>query len=191
LSSSDNEPLSGVFLCPFAPISISSDSVSKWLTVAVGKMSITSRQEQLESLIIPIVEALGCIFWGLVCKVQGQTTSLCVFIDKDTGVTLTDCEIVSRQISSVMDVEDPIIGRYVLEVSSPGVNRQLFTLDHYRCFVGEIVAVRLLRSHEGRRNFKGVLVDVEQDEVVLRVHDNEYLLPWESIATANLAPVFN
>jgi ribosome maturation factor RimP len=76
-------------------------------------------------------------------------------------------------------------------VSSPGADRQLFTLDHYRCFVGEMVAVRLLRSHEGRRKFKGVLVNVEEDEVVLRVQDDEYLLPWESIATASLAPVFN
>jgi len=152
---------------------------------------MTSREEQLELLIAPIVEALGCIFWGLVCKARGQSTSLCVFIDKDTGVTLTDCGLVSRQISSVMDVEDPIIGSYILEVSSPGLNRQLFTLDHYRFFVGETVDVRLLRPHEGRRKIKGVLVNVEEDEVVLRVHDNEYLLPLESIATAKLAPVFN
>ena len=148
------------------------------------------RQAQLESLITPLVESLGCVFWGLVCKSQGQSTLLCVFIDKDTGVTLADCERVSRQIGSVMDVEDPILGPYVLEVSSPGVNRQLFTLDHYRSFIGEMVAVRLIKPYQGRRKFKGMLTDVEVDVVVLRIDDDEYLLPFESIATANLSPVF-
>lgn len=147
-----------------------------------------SRQQQLELLIAPTVEALGCVFWGLVCKTQGQDTRLCIFIDKETGVTVVDCERVSRQIASVMDVEDPIAGPYTLEVSSPGVDRQLFTLDHYRRYIGEIIAVRLFRPHEGKRKLKGILVDLEEDEIVLRVDDYDYLLPLESIAMANLAP---
>ena len=150
-----------------------------------------SRQEQLESLIAPTVEAMGCVFWGLVCKSRGHSLSLCVFIDKDTGVTLSDCERISRQLSSVMDVEDPIVEPYVLEVSSPGVNRQLFTLDHYRRFIGEIISVRLIKPYQGKRKFKGILAAVEGDEVVLQVRDDEYLLPLEHIATANLAPDFD
>ena len=78
---------------------------------------------------------------------------------------MKDCENVSRQVGSVMDVEDPIAGAYVLEVSSPGVDRQLFTLEHYRCFIGETIAVRLVRPYEGQRKLKGILAAVEQDEV--------------------------
>ena len=152
---------------------------------------MTTRQERLESLIAPIVESLGCIFWGLVCNSHGQSTLLRIFIDKETGITLKDCENVSRQVGSVMDVEDPIAGAYVLEVSSPGVDRQLFTLEHYRYFIGETIVVRLVRPYEGKRKLKGVLAAVEQDEGVLQVHDDEYILPLESIAVANLAPVLN
>lgn len=149
-------------------------------------------QERLHDLIAPVVEALGCELWGLEYLTQGRQATLRIYIEKETedGVGLHDCEKVSRQVSSVMDVEDPIASQYTLEVSSPGMDRPLFSLDHYQRSVGEKVAVKLSRAFEGRKKFTGSIVSVEDDEVVLRVDDEEYLLPIELIDKANIIPSF-
>jgi len=101
-----------------------------------------------------------------------------------------DCATVSRQISAILDVEDPIAGEYMLEVSSPGMDRPLFTLDQFRRFSGEQVKIRLRSPFEGRRNFKGALIGVEGDEVVVAVDEHEYLLPIELIDKAQVIPRF-
>ncbi len=145
-------------------------------------------QTQLENLLEPVVVSLGCQLWGLDYRAQGKKSILRLYIDKPGGVLVEDCERVSRQVSSVLDVEDPIAGEYVLEVSSPGMDRSLYKLEQYAEFVGETLSVKLRLPYEGRRNFKGVLTGLEKDEVVLRVEDEEYLLPFEIIEKANLVP---
>ena len=106
------------------------------------------------------------------------------------GVVLEDCEAISRQISSVLDVEDPINGEYTLEVSSPGMDRSLFKLEQYSDFIGHKLAVRLRVGFDGRRKFTGVLKAIEDDEVVLEMDGEEYLLPFELIDKANIVPTF-
>jgi ribosome maturation factor RimP len=113
-----------------------------------------------------------------------------VYIDQEAGVQLDDCTKVSHQLSGVLDVEDPIRGEYNLEVSSPGLDRPLFEKAHFERFVGHQVKIRLARSHEGRRRFKGVIVSVEGDEVTVNVDGEEYVLPFADIDTARLVPVF-
>ena len=113
-----------------------------------------------------------------------------VFIDTDKGVTIEDCERVSRQLSSVLDVEDPITGEYTLEVSSPGADRSLFNLDQYRRYLGEKVSIRLRTPYEGRRKFTGLLRAVEDQDVVVVVDADEYLLPISAIEKANIVPQF-
>lgn len=147
-----------------------------------------STQEKLTDLLAPVVEALGCELWGLEYLTQGRQATLRIFIEKESGVGLEDCEKVSRQVSSVMDVEDPIASQYTLEVSSPGMDRLLFTLDHYQRFIGETVSIKLSRKFEDRKKLKGIIVGVEDDEVVLQVEDEEYLLPVELIERANIIP---
>jgi len=151
---------------------------------------MATRQERLESLIAPIAKALDCELWGVEYLSQGRFTTLRIFIEKDEGIDVDDCERISRQVSSVLDVEDPIPGEYTLEVSSPGMDRQLFTLEHYRRYIGEQIAVKLNRPFEGRRKLKGLLSAVESDEVVVQVDDEEYLLPIELIEKANVVPQF-
>jgi ribosome maturation factor RimP len=151
---------------------------------------MASRQEQLAELIAPVVESLGCIYWGLEYMSQGRHSTLRIFIDGENGVSLEDCANVSRQVGSVMDVEDPITGEYTLEVSSPGTDRPLYTLEHYTRYVGEQVAIRLRVPFEGRRKFAGLLSGVEGDDVRVVVDDFEYLLPIESIDKANIVPQF-
>lgn len=146
----------------------------------------------LMELIEPVVRSLGCQLWGLEYHSSGRHRGvLRLYIDKSEGVDLSDCERVSRQVSSVLDVEDPIQGEYNLEVSSPGMDRPLYTLEQFAAYAGEEVKIRLHAPFEGRRQFKGRLNGVEEDEVKLVVEDQEYLLPIESIDKANVVPGFS
>ena len=149
-----------------------------------------AKESLLNELLGPVVESMGYTFWGLEYLSQGKDTVLRVFIDHENGITVDDCAAVSRQISSVMDVEDPISQVYNLEVSSPGMDRPVFTLEQYQSLAGNIIDVRLRMAFDGRRKFKGQLIGVEQEDIVLRVDDNEYLLPIELIEKANVVPQF-
>lgn len=151
---------------------------------------MSGRIDQLHELARPSVEAMGCKLWGVEFLSQGRRSMLRIFIESEKGITVEDCERVSRQISSVLDVEDPIAGEYTLEVSSPGADRQLFSLPQYQQFIGEQVSVRLRVPFDGRRNFKGLLKAVEDQDVVVEIDAEEYLLPIDSIEKANIVPQF-
>jgi ribosome maturation factor RimP len=141
----------------------------------------------IADLIRPAVQALGVELWGIEHNIQGRYSILRVYIDKsENGVTIDDCERVSRQISGIFDVEDPIGGEYNLEVSSPGMDRPLFELSQFERYLGHVVSVRLRSPLEGRRKFKGVIQKVEADSVRLLVDDKEVLLPSSAIDKANL-----
>ena len=152
---------------------------------------MATKEETLKAMIAPVVEALGCEFWGLEYLSSGRSALLRIYIDRDEqGVTVEDCEKVSRQVSSLMDVEDPIRGEYTLEVSSPGLERPLYTLEQFQRYVGEEVAVKLRFPYEGRRKFKGRLNGVEGEDILLVVEDHEYLFPVDSVEKANVVPRF-
>ena len=150
-----------------------------------------SKHSDIEALVAPVVESFGCELWGIEYHAQGKRSMLRIFIDKTgDGVQIEDCEKVSRQVSSVLDVEDPIKGEYTLEVSSPGMDRNLYTLEQYKRYVGQKLAIKLRVSFEGRRKFSGLFKGIEEDEIVLEVDGEEYLLPFELIDKANLVPTF-
>lgn len=152
---------------------------------------MASKQEQLHALIAPVAASLGCELWGLEYLTQGRYTTVRIYIDREEGVSLEDCEKVSRQVSSVMDVEDPIDSEYTLEVSSPGMDRPLYTLEQYARYIGEQINVRLRLARDGRRKFKGTILAVEGDEVRIAVDDKEYLLSVGAIDKANIIPRFD
>ncbi|MDZ5604390.1 ribosome maturation factor RimP [Pseudomonas sp. RP23018S] len=152
---------------------------------------MSSKLEQLQALLAPVVEGLGFQCWGIEYISQGKHTVLRVYIDKEGGIMVEDCEAVSRQISGVLDVEDPITSEYALEVSSPGMDRPLFTLEQYAAHAGEQVKIKLRTPFEGRRNFQGLLRGVEDQDVVVQVDQNEFLLPIDSIDKANIIPSFD
>ncbi|MDJ0878850.1 MAG: ribosome maturation factor RimP [Halieaceae bacterium] len=149
---------------------------------------MASREQKIEALLEPTIEALGFELWGLEYLSQGRHTILRLYIDGENGVTVDDCAEVSRHVSGVMDVEDPITGEYTLEVSSPGVDRLLFRLDHYPMYVGEWIELRLRTPFEGRRKFKGTLKGIEGEDVVVQVDDHEFLLPHSAIERAQVRP---
>jgi ribosome maturation factor RimP len=141
----------------------------------------------IADLLRPAVEALGVELWGVDQVGQGRSSILRVYIDKgDEGISIDDCERVSRQISGILDVEEPIAGEYTLEVSSPGMDRPLFALAHFSRFIGSVANVRLRAPLDGRRKFKGVIQKAEADSVCLLVDEKEVSFPFSSIDKANL-----
>lgn len=145
-----------------------------------------ARQTQLAELVEPAVSGLGFEFWGLEYLPQRNHAMLRIYIDGPNGITVDDCALVSRQVSAVLDVEDPIQSEYTLEVSSPGLDRPLFRLDQYARYGGEKVVIRLRVPFERRRNFSGTLIGIEGEDVVVHVDDHEYLLPFETIDKAHI-----
>lgn len=144
------------------------------------------RVAELQDMLRPAIEALGYSLWGIEYIPQGRHSMLRVYLDKEGGINIDDCEIASRQISSILDVEDPISGEYTLEVSSPGLDRLLFNLDQFKEYLGWHVKLRLTENFEKRRNFTGQLKAVVDDEVVLIIGDEEYTIPCELIEKASL-----
>ncbi len=147
---------------------------------------MASRTAVLTALIEPIINAMGYQLWGVEYLGQGKHSILRVYLDKAGGVDIEDCAKASRQISSLLDVEDPISGEYTLEVSSPGLDRVLFSLEHFQEYSGYHAKIRLTETFEGQRNFIGQIKAVKNDEVVLIIGDEEYILPYELIEKANL-----
>ncbi|MBD9426676.1 MULTISPECIES: ribosome maturation factor RimP [unclassified Pseudomonas] len=152
---------------------------------------MSSKLEQLQAMLAPVIESLGYQCWGIEFISQGRHSLLRVYIDHANGILIEDCEAVSRQVSAVLDVEDPISSEYTLEVSSPGMDRPLFTIEQFAKHVGEQVKIKLRSPFDGRRNFQGLLRGVEEQDVVVLVDDHEFLLPIDLIDKANIIPRFD
>ena len=149
---------------------------------------MSGKEAQLTQLLQPTVEAMGYVLWGLELISPGKRSTLRLYIESDAGISAEDCAAVSHQLSGVLDVEDPISNEYTLEVSSPGVDRLLFSPEHYFPYVGEIVDVRLRLPVEGRRRFKGTLLAINNETVFVMVDDKEFELPLRSVDRARVFP---
>lgn len=147
---------------------------------------MATRAAVISSMIEPVLQAMGLQLWGVEYLGQGRHTVLRIYIEKEGGVNVEDCADASRQISGLLDVEDPISTEYTLEVSSPGVDRLLFTLDQFRQYAGWQARIRLSESFEGRRNFHGRLGRMEGEDVVLLVGEDKLEFPIELIEKANV-----
>ncbi len=145
-------------------------------------------KEALIELLEPALAAMGFELADIDAHL-GRRGLLRLFIDREGGVTVDDCQRVSEQIGAFLDVEDPLPGSYVLEVSSPGFDRRLRTLAHFARFTGERARVELRDALDGRRNFVGKLVGAEGDKVLLDVDGQVWRLPLNDIAVARLAPL--
>ncbi len=149
---------------------------------------MAGRDETIRGIVEPVVVALGFQLWGIEYLGQGRHTLLRIFLDKEGGINVEDCAEASRHISSILDVEDPITGEYTLEVSSPGLDRMLFTLAQMRQYIGSTVKLRLTGNIEGRRNFSGVLAEATDAGIVLVTEDMRHVLPYELVEKANVVP---
>jgi len=140
-------------------------------------------------LLEPAVERLGYELADLEVRLGAKGWLIRVFIDKPEGIDLDDCEKVSQAVSALLDVEDPVPGNYNLEVSSPGLDRKLTKVEHFQRFEGETLKVQMRFPIEGRRRFRGTLVSLDDENIVLEVDGESHSLPLKTIDTARLVPV--
>ena len=157
-----------------------------------GTTGVTTARDDIVALLEPEVESLGYELADIEVNISGGGV-LRLFIDRpdstpENGVTLEDCEQVSRQVSAVLDVEDPIPGGYTLEVSSPGLNRRLVKPAHFERFAGNRVKLKLKRLVEGRRNVKGRLMGYEEPNVLVKDGKETFAIPLIEIDMARLVP---
>ena len=140
----------------------------------------------LSEKLAPTVEGLGYDLLGIETESAKQGTLVRCFIDKDQGVTIDDCERVSRQLGDLMEAEQLLNQAYTLEVSSPGVDRPLFTLEQIANQRGAVIEVRLTQLFEGRRKIAGEVLGVNGDIVHLADTSNEYEIPYQMVDKAKV-----
>lgn len=146
---------------------------------------------RLHDLLEPGARALGFEIVAVEKSGRGRSTVLRVYIDGPDGVTVDDCANVSRQLSAILDVEDPIPDHYRLEVSSPGLDRPLSKREHFEAVLGERVKLKTHNLVEGRRRFDGLLQAVDGDSVTVDVEGEVYRLSFSDIAKARLVPDYD
>jgi ribosome maturation factor RimP len=144
------------------------------------------KSEQLWKLLEPAVRGLGFELWGVEYQSGSIPVLLRLYIDHPDGINVDDCGAVSEQVGAVLDVEEPIRGDYTLEVSSPGIERPLFTGEQYRRYLHFDLKVRLSWPEHGRRNFRGRLVSVSEYGIEIEVDGVAYELPFGAIARARV-----
>lgn len=145
--------------------------------------------ENIEILMAPTVEALGCRIWGV--ELQGgfkNNLKVVVYIDSEKGISVDDCAVVSEHVSDILDMEDLVPSPYVLEVSSPGLDRILFKERHFKESIGLKIDVRLSRPYQGRKKLTGVLLDYGDLELILRDKMGERIIPVDAIKKVRLIP---
>lgn len=141
--------------------------------------------ENINQLVRPVAEELNYEIYHIEFVKEDGEDYLRIYIEKDGGVGLSDCEALSRRVSDIMDEVDPIKDPYFLEVSSPGLNRGLFTEDHYKRQIGKEIQVKLNKSLDGKKIIKGILKEVNEDSIVLE-SVNLITIPKDKIKSANL-----
>lgn len=146
--------------------------------------------QEVAGFVEPILEEMGYELVDVAYVSRNGRWVLQLFIDKEGGVTIDDCAAVSREIGDLIDVRDIISHEYVLEVSSPGLDRPLKKMKDFRWAVGRKVRIRTAQPREGRRNFTGRLERVEEDVITLLVDETELSFSIEGLEKANLVYEF-
>ncbi|MCG6199862.1 ribosome maturation factor RimP [Psychromonas antarctica] len=152
---------------------------------------MASLEERLTAMFKVNVEDLGYELVGIEYIRAGKHSTLRVYIDHENGILVDDCAAVSREISALMDVEDPITNEYTLEVSSPGLERPLFSAEQYAAFIGSEVKVQLRMPIQNRRRWKGIISSVAGEIICVNVDGTEERFALSNIQKANIVPKFD
>ena len=149
---------------------------------------INKESDRLTQLIAPIVAGLGYELVGI--EFDSRARILRVYIDRESGILLDDCSRVSYQLSGMLDVEDPIPGKYQLEVSSPGLDRPLWKRADFERFRGSVARLQLRLPIDNRRRIKGELAGLDGEDVLIEGEDGRLRIPLDAIDKARLVPQF-
>ena len=143
-------------------------------------------KEYIETLIRKDIQSLGCDIWGLELIGSITNPTLRVFIDNDKGITVKDCEKVSKHISKVIEADELYSNSLILEVSSPGIDRKFFDKEQYINYLGSIIKVRYKSEQKEYKSVKGFLLRVSKEGIVVEVNNEESFINFESFEKANL-----
>ncbi len=149
------------------------------------------KQDKLTELIAPVVEDIGFRFWGLEYQVRKADALLRVYIDHENGIHVDDCATVSHEISGILDVEEPITMAYILEVSSPGMDRILFSPEQFAEFIGYDVKIKLNQMVDKRRKIKGEISEVNDEKITISVENEDITIAFDQIMRARINPNFD
>jgi len=142
--------------------------------------------DKIEPLVAQVAREEMVDLFDLVVAREGPRTVVRVFIEREGGVRLGDCQEFSRKLSAALDVNDPMPGAYVLEVSSPGLNRRLSKPRHFASAAGKRVRVELRELFEGNRNYRGTLLRADEEGIDIDRDGRTFRLPYSIIRKANL-----
>ena len=152
-------------------------------------MAMTGKALELKELLEPTVRGLGLELLGVEFSPAAGNALLRLYIDApERLVSIEDCEAVSREVSANLDVNDPIASQYTLEVSSPGIDRPLFTLAQFARQIGEQVKISLSLPQDGRRRLQGKVLSVGEPGIVLDVDGREFTVAIGNVDKARLVP---
>lgn len=141
--------------------------------------------ENLKALVKPIADELNYELYYIEYVKENGEFYLRIYIDKPEGISLTDCETLSRRVSDILDVEDPVPDAYYLEVSSPGLNRGLYTDDHFKRYIGKEVLIKFTGSIDAKKSITGVLKDINEEFITVQ-GEEELTIPRNKVKSANL-----
>lgn len=147
-------------------------------------------EQKVSDLITPILNDLGFQLWGIKYIRNPKRPTLQIFIEKEGGVTIDDCQEASLQINSILDVEDVIKSAYHLEVSSPGMDRILFTFEQLSAYVGKQISLEVSLPVVNRKRFRGTLEKIDGDILVMNVGNEVYEIAYPNVSKAQVVPVF-
>lgn len=150
-------------------------------------MSKNALIDKLVTLVKPIVSGLNYELYHLEFVKEGNENYLRIYIDKETGgISLEDCEKISRAVSEMLDVEDPIVEAYYLEVSSPGIDRTLYTEEHLQKYVQSKILVKLSGLLDGKKKYEGELIAFNSEELKINSEGHEVSIPRSKVSSVNL-----
>jgi ribosome maturation factor RimP len=149
-------------------------------------MTQESLHSRLRELIEPIASSLGLSIWGIQVPASPKGGILRIYVDSEQGVTIDDCAELSRHVNVILDVEDPMPGPYTLEVSSPGLERPFFAFEQLEPYLGRLLQVQLKAPLLGSKKWKGHVLRLENEELILQTDKQEIHIPWDQVHKARL-----
>ncbi|MCD6055622.1 MAG: hypothetical protein K0R12_584 [Gammaproteobacteria bacterium] len=148
---------------------------------------VASNNKDLNTLLVLAVQAAGYTLWGYEWIGGHEHRCLRVYIDDPHGITVEDCAKASHQVSAALAVDEPVSGDYQLEVSSPGLDRPLYALDHYRGLIGTEIKLQLRRGNAaGQRRFRGIIAEVNEDHIRLNTDEGSEEIVFGNIEKARV-----
>ena len=140
----------------------------------------------IEQILEKDINSLGCVIWGIEFSGNISNQILRIFIDKNSGISIDDCEKVSKHISKVLDSENGIGENYSLEVSSPGLDRKFFKDSQYASYIGHVLKVKFLGNEDKFLTLKGLLVRTSEKSIFLKSNNKEFEIYFKSIKKGSL-----